>query len=214
MGVKMTKQEILKAFEFRHACKIFDENKKISKEDLEFILESARLSPSSFGMEHWKFLVIKNQALKEKLKPLCWGQAQITTCSDLIVILAKNEDLKPNTKYVKSMFKRRELSKEQEEKYLSVYENFMENKRDKKELYSWARAQCYIAAGNMMSVAAMIGIDSCAIEGIESKKAVEEALEIDTTKFDLALILAFGYRLNNQPKKNRLSFNEVVEIIE
>ncbi len=210
----MKKEEILKAFEFRHACKIFDENKKIPKDDLEFILEAARLSPSSFGMEHWKFLLIKNQELKEKLKPLCWGQAQITTCSDLIVILAKNEDLKPNSEYVKTMFKRRELPKEQEEKYLSVYENFMENKLDKKELYSWARAQCYIASANMMSVASMIGVDSCAIEGIESKKAIEEALKIDTDKFDLALILTFGYRLNNQPKKNRLNLNEILEIIE
>lgn len=211
---KMKKEDILKAFNFRHACKIFDESKKITKEDLEFILETGRLSPSSFGMEHWKFLVIKNQESKEKLKPLCWGQPQITTCSDLVIILAKNSVLKADSDYVKAMFERRDLPTEQMEKYLEVYSNFMKNKEDKKDLYSWARAQCYIAGANMMSSASMIGIDSCPIEGIESKESVENALGIDTNNFDLTLIIAFGYRLNPQPQKKRLNFEDIVEIIE
>ncbi len=210
----MKKEEILKAFNFRHACKIFDENRKISKEDLNFILETGRLSPSSFGMEHWKFLVVQNQELKEKLKPLCWGQSQITTCSDLVIILSKNSVLKADSDYVKSIFERRELSKEQIEQYLKVYSNFMKDKENKKDLYSWARAQCYIAGGNMMSSASMIGVDSCPIEGIESKEAIESALNIDVNKFDLALIIAFGYRVNPQSQKKRLNFEEIVEIIE
>ncbi len=63
------KEEFLKIMDFRHACKLFDETKKISDEDMHYILEVARKSPSSFGMEAWKFLVITNDELREKLRP-------------------------------------------------------------------------------------------------------------------------------------------------
>ena len=117
----MQKEQFLEAMNFRHACKVFDENKKIESEDLDFILEVGRLSPSSFGMEPWKFLVVQNQDLKEKLRPFCWNQPQITTCSDLVVILSKIDDLKPQNEYVGKMFGRRNLSQENYEKYLSLY---------------------------------------------------------------------------------------------
>ncbi len=83
------------AMDFRHACKIFDETKKINEQDLNFILEAGRKSPSSFGMEPWKFLVITNEELKAKIRPFCWDQIQITSCSHLIIILAAIEDVKP-----------------------------------------------------------------------------------------------------------------------
>ena len=72
------------AMDFRHACKVFDESKKISDEDIMFILDMGRKSPSSFGMEAWKFLVITNEELKAKLRPACWDQVQITSCSHYI----------------------------------------------------------------------------------------------------------------------------------
>jgi len=67
------KQEILDAFNFRHATKEFDPTKKISDEDFQFILETGRLSPSSVGYEPWKFLVVENKDLKEKLKAVSCG---------------------------------------------------------------------------------------------------------------------------------------------
>ncbi|WP_235550197.1 nitroreductase family protein, partial [Paenibacillus sp. Soil724D2] len=73
IGTESKKQEILKAYQFRRACKAFDTNKKITDEDFHFILETGRLSPSSFGFEPWKFVVIQNAALREKLKPVSGG---------------------------------------------------------------------------------------------------------------------------------------------
>ncbi|WP_235550202.1 nitroreductase family protein, partial [Paenibacillus sp. Soil724D2] len=73
IGTESKKQEILKAYQLRRACKAFDTNKKISDEDFHFILETGRLSPSSFGFEPWKFVVIQNAALREKLKPVSGG---------------------------------------------------------------------------------------------------------------------------------------------
>ncbi|RBP85498.1 nitroreductase family protein [Cytobacillus firmus] len=73
IGTESKKQEILKAYQFRNACKAFDNNKKNSDEDFQFILETGRLSPSSFSFEPWKFVVIQGAALREKLKPVSLG---------------------------------------------------------------------------------------------------------------------------------------------
>ena len=67
------KESIIEAFNYRHACKEFNPEKKISDQDFNFILETGRLSPSSFGFEPWKFLVVQNQNLREKIKEHAWG---------------------------------------------------------------------------------------------------------------------------------------------
>jgi nitroreductase len=80
--MSISKQEILDAFWFRHACKEFDDSRKLNAEDFQFILETARLSPSSFGLEPWKFLVVQNPLLREKLAACTWGgQKQLPTGS-------------------------------------------------------------------------------------------------------------------------------------
>ena len=87
-----TKQTVLEAFHRRYACKKYDPAKKISREDFEFILETGRLSPSSFGLEPWRFLVIQNPALRAELKSLAWGAAdKIMDCSHFIVFLARTQ---------------------------------------------------------------------------------------------------------------------------
>ena len=64
---------IIKTFHYRHACKQFDPTKVVSQENMRTILEAGRLSPSSFGLEPWKFLVVLNEDVKKKLYPIAWG---------------------------------------------------------------------------------------------------------------------------------------------
>ncbi len=202
------------AMAFRHACKVFDESKKISSEDMLIILESGRTSPSSFGMEAWKFVVITNPTLKAKLKPACWDQAQITSCSHLVVILAGIDSLKPQSGEVEQRFSRRDMPQEKLDFYLGLYASHLEKTLSSDEnIYSWSAKQTYIAAANMMTSAAVLGIDSCPIEGFEKEK-VEEILELDTSKYQLSMVLPFGYRLNEQSEQLRLSLEEVVEFID
>ena len=202
-----------KAMEFRHACKIFDENKKISDKDINYILETARTSPSSFGMEGWKFLVITNQILKEKIRPACWNQVQITSCSHLVVLLTAIENVKPSSGIPAKRFARRPLSQEQLDGYVELYSNHLqETLSSDKNIYEWTAKQTYIAGANMMTAGAYIGIDSCPIEGFE-KERVEAILELDNTQYQVAMLLPFGYRLNEQSEQLRLSFDEVVEFI-
>ncbi|MGH8671858.1 MAG: nitroreductase family protein, partial [Burkholderiales bacterium] len=93
------REELEKAFNFRHACKLFDEGRSIPAEDLGLILDAGILSPSSFGMEHWKFIVVSGRENKEKLKAACDNQDPLSTCSVAIVILAKKSELSPNNRY-------------------------------------------------------------------------------------------------------------------
>jgi len=209
----MIKNKFTEAMEFRHACKLFDETKKISDDEIKYILEMGRKSPSSFGMEGWKFLVITNKALKEKLRPFCWNQPQITSCSHLVVVLAAIEKLKPQSDIPLKRFQRREMPQEQLDFYIDIYTKHLQKTLSSDEnIYCWSARQTYIAAANMMSAAAYIGIDSCPIEGFE-KESVEELLELNTKEYQIALLLPFGYRVNPQPSHLRLPFDEVVEFI-
>ncbi|MGB6328577.1 MAG: NAD(P)H-dependent oxidoreductase [Halarcobacter sp.] len=201
------------AMEFRHACKIFDETKKIDEEELNFILEAGRKSPSSFGMEPWKFLVITNEELKAKVRPFCWNQPQITTCSHLVILLAAIEDVKPQSGEPMRKFARREMPQEKLDFYEGIYSSHLENTLSSDEnIFSWTARQTYIAAGNMMTAAAIKGIDSCPVEGFE-KENLENLLELDTSKFQVSVVLPFGYRVNEQSSQLREKFEDVVEFI-
>lgn len=191
----------------RYACKLFSEQ-KIPKEDLEFILEAGRLSPSSFGVEQWKFVVVQNQAMKEAIEAVAWNQKQISTSSDLLIILAR-KDVRSSDVYTQTQLKRWGLSEEGYNGFIGLYKSWVDG-RDDHTIEMWSEKQCYIAAGNMMSAAAFIGIDSCPIEGFLSDK-VDEILGIDTAVFQSALVIPFGYRASEQRGKHRLSFDEVVE---
>jgi len=202
-----------KAMDFRHACKIFDETKKINDEEMHYILEAGRKSPSSFGMEGWKFLVITNESLKAKLRPVCWDQVQVTSCSHLVIVLSAIENVKVQSGEVEKRFKRRDMPQESLDFYMDIYAKHLEKTLSSdKNIYHWTSKQTYIALANMMTAAAYIGIDSCPIEGFEKEK-VEEILGLDTIKWQVSVVVPFGYRLGEQSEQLRLPFDDVVEFI-
>ena len=201
--------EILK---FRHACKIFGESKKISAGEFDFILEAGRLSPSSTGLEQWDFLVVQNKELREKIKAVSWNQAQITSCSHLVVVLAKVKEIKFGSSYVDKMIARRA---DKEPEMIAARQKFYNDfllsnfKNDDELTFQWSHEQCMIAATNMMNAAASLGIDSCPIEGFD-RHALNEILGLDDSEKRVAIVVPFGYRLNPQPEKYRRQRSEVV----
>ncbi|PIZ51272.1 NAD(P)H-dependent oxidoreductase [Candidatus Woesearchaeota archaeon CG_4_10_14_0_2_um_filter_33_13] len=198
------KKNFLDAMKFRHACKLFDKTKKISKANQNYILELGRLSPSSMGLEQWKFVVIEDKDTNQLLQEACYNQPQVGTASFNVIILAKVEELKPGSKYLENILQRYGINKE---KRRNRYEQFYHQIKDIK---SWGVAQCHIAAANMMTGAAFIGIDSCPIGGFDSDK-VKRLLKLKLKYQEVALIISFGHRAKDAPKKMRLSFDEVVE---
>jgi nitroreductase len=199
------------AMDFRHACKKFDATRQIPDEQFNQILEFARLSPSSFGMEAWRFVVVQTPELREQLKACCWNQAQVTDSSHVVVILAKTAAVKAGSDYVKAIFKRRNLPDDQYEAYLTRYGIHQATEVEPyMSLYAWSAKQCYIALANMMTGAASLGIDSCPMEGFV-KLDVESLLNIDTTQYEVAVVVAFGYRAGEQPAHLRQPIEAMLE---
>ena len=201
--------EFRDAMAFRHACKRFDSAKTIPEAQFDALLETIRLSPSSFGMEPWRVLVVRTPGLREALKPLCWNQNQITEASELLIFTTDNDAVRGNTEYVKQMFARRGLDAAMTAAYLKRYADYLAPlEADARLLENWTAKQCYIAAANLMTHAAAMGIDSCPIEGFEKAK-VETCLQLPQERH-VALIVALGYRVDSQPERSRLDQDAIV----
>lgn len=200
-----------KALQFRHACKIFDDKRAIPSEQFNEILDSGRMSPSSMGVEPTRFLVVRDKSLREKLKEACWGQVQLTTASEVVVIKCLLQQIFPPSNYLNQMSFRRGKTDAEREKWIEYYKNMLlEKESDGITLRNWVEKQSYIAGSTMMNYAAYLGIDSCAIEGFEYKK-LNAVLGIDRFKECVSMILTFGYRVQEQQKRYRLNLDEIVE---
>ena len=196
--------KFLDAMKFRHATKEFDADKKISEKDFNTILEIGTLSPSSFGFEPWKFVVIQNEALREKLKEFSWGaQGTLPTASHFVIILARKKNgMIYNSDYIKHMMNDvKNMPEDVQKMYLGFYEQFQKVDfdllKDDRYLFDWATKQNYIALANMMTGAAYMGIDSCPTEGFDALKTEEflrDELNIDTEEFGASVMVPFGYR--------------------
>ncbi len=191
------------AMQRRFACKVFDPARKLGDREFAKILEYGRLSPSSFGMEPWRFIVVTGQETKEALRPLCWNQKQITTCSHLLIIVADNGAVQDES-YIEAMFARRGLSADATAAYIERYKSFLAQQ----DIACWTQKQCYIAAANMMTGAAYHGIESCPIEGFEKEK-VEAFFELPAHQ-EVALLIAFGHCAMERPQKHRLGLEKLI----
>jgi nitroreductase len=199
------RDDFMRLLQFRHACKLFDETRPLARADLDYVLEAGRLAPSSLGLEPWRFLVIEDHALRRHLRPACWNQAQITSAGAVIVILALTAELRSESGYARRMLARLVASEGELEEAMQIYHGITHG-----DLAAWSVAQCHIAAAAMMLAAAAIGLDTCPMGGFEPE-AVADVLAIDRSRYDVALLLAVGYRAQPQPQKHRLPLSEIVE---
>lgn len=200
------RESFLQALQFRHACRSFDRQRHVSREDLHLLLQAGRLSPSSFGLEPWRFVVVESPAVKAALQKACTDQPQVGAASAVIVILARVADLSADAEYVKTMLRRETTSPAEFATLLNDYREFARQN----DLAAWSVAQCHVAAANMMTAGAVIGIDTCAI-GAFSPIAVLDALAIPGRTDAVALLLAVGYRKEAPPRKQRLPLSELIE---
>ena len=214
----LTRQQALDIFRRRVSTRYYDPARKISAEDFAAILDFGRLSPSSVGSEPWKFLVIQNQGLREKIKPVAWGmQATIVEASHLVILLAKKH-ARYDTPFFSELMDRRGFTPEQRAAALERYRSFQTHDiaiaDDERALFDWASKQSYIALANMLTGAAMLGIDSCAVEGMDYA-AVEHILAqaglLDSAEYGVSVAATFGYRARDiQPKPRRDAAETVV----
>lgn len=216
----LNKDDVLNAFHYRVSTRSYDGSKKIPAEDFNYILELGRLSPSSVGSEPWEFIVLQNPELRQAIKPYCWGIPTMETSSHIVVILAKKNN-RYDSEFMLESIRRRGVTEEKMEATLNKYRDFQQNDskvlESERALFDWASKQTYIALANMMTGAAMIGIDSCPIEGFDYAKVnqiLAEAGLFDANEWGISVMCTFGYRDKEVRKKARKTFEQVVKFVE
>jgi nitroreductase len=189
----MQPSELLAALRFRYATKAFDPARKIPADAWEAIEKSLVLTPSSFGLQPWKFLIVENPELREKLRAASWGQGQVTDASHLVVLTARTDLTQAD---IDSWVAR--LSEVQGTPLdvlagLSGVISSFSSAMTPAERQAWNTRQVYIALGQLMTAAAVLGIDSCPLEGI-SPADYDTILGLPGTGYATAVACALGYR--------------------
>ena len=227
LATSVVQSQILEANHFRHATKVFDPARKISESAFNTLLETARLSPSSYGMEPWQLLVIQNPEKRALFSDFTWGAngatngtaGQLGTASHFCIFLAHTgATMKHHSDYLQKHMKEvKQLPDEVIGFMNAVYQKFQEHDfhiEGDRQISDWSARQAYIALGNMMTAAALMGIDSCPIEGFEMDKAItvlEAHFGVDPKRYKPAVMVAFGYRAD-EPKhpKTRRKMEDIV----
>jgi len=179
----------MKSLYDRFACKRY-RSQQIDDDDLDFLLEAGRLSPTSFGLEGWHFHVVRDPSLRAVMTTACFDQESVETAPVTVVIAARTADsYDPQGSFVRERGARFPGTLQE---FIEDYEGYYRFLKEQGRLDCWSRAQCYIAAANMMQSGALIGIQSCAIEGFDEQK-VATIIDLDTTVWQVALLVTFGY---------------------
>jgi nitroreductase len=186
--------QLLDALKWRYATKKFDAAKKIPAATWAALEESLVLTPSSFGAQPWKFLVVDNSELRAKLVAASWGQTQVVDASHFVVFLLKqNLDEAHIDRYMKSTAAVRGTTVESMDPFKKVIMGSLDGARAKGFLDVWQSRQVYIALGQFMASAALLGIDTCPMEGLEPAK-YDEILGLTGSGYTTLCACPVGYR--------------------
>jgi nitroreductase len=209
-------QELVAIQNWRYATKVFKRGEMIPSQQWSAIAESLVLSPSSYGLQPWKFIVVTNPALKTQLRPHTWNQSQVEDCSHYLIICAKEQMSKEHVaKFVDSMASQRKVDRNQ----LAGYEKMMiadvvEGPRSKVSM-EWAARQCYIALGNFMTSCALLGVDTCPIEGFKPDE-YDKILGLEGSGWRSVVCCAAGYRSSEDKyagaKKVRFETKDLIDL--
>jgi len=190
----ITTAQLVSVLTWRYATKVFDPSRRISGATWAALEDALVLSPSSFGLQPWRFLVVRDPALRAKLRPLSWDQSQVTDASHFVVFLARTEITAAD---ISRFLERTAEVRGQPVNALAGYRQLMEgallNEARKPHLHDWAARQTYIAMGQLMTAAAVLGIDTCPMEGFVPAK-VDELLGLGEQGLTAAVLCPAGYR--------------------
>lgn len=205
--------DILESLNWRYATKKFDADKKVDEQIVNTILEAGNLSASSYGLQPWKIVVVKNPELRSQLLPHAWGQAQVVDASHLLII-ARSEELTVEDveEFVKDTASKRGIPEE----VLSDYKGMMVNTVSNLSLEdkdNWVAKQSYIVLGNLLSACAQLKVDSTPMEGFVPAE-VDKVLGLDKLGLKSTLLLPIGYRAEDDDyqhlAKVRKSLDEAI----
>ena len=185
---------LLNQLRWRYATKQFDSNRRIPPSDWQTLEESLVLTPSSFGLQPWRFIVVTEPATREKLVSVSWNQRQVADASHLVVFAIKR-DLGPMEvdRYLGRIAAVRGITSESLNGFRDVLIEFLGQPAERFDARQWSARQAYIALGNFLTSAALLGIDTCPLEGIEPAR-YDEILGLDGQGYQTVVAAVAGYR--------------------
>ncbi|MEO6875531.1 MAG: NAD(P)H-dependent oxidoreductase, partial [Opitutaceae bacterium] len=185
---------LLDALHWRYATKKFDPTKQIPAADWQALEQSLVLSPSSVGLQPWKFIVVTDPAMKARLRPAAWDQPQVTDCSHFVVLaVRKDVGAEHVDRHIDRMSEVHEVPADSLGKFRKMVMGNLDEARAEQRLDIWQTHQVYIALGQFMASAALIGVDTCPMEGFSPAK-VDEILALTGTECASVVCCAAGYR--------------------
>jgi nitroreductase len=207
--------KLIRQLEWRYAVKKFDPTRNISEADWATLEKALVLSPSSFGLQPWKFFVINNPEIRAKLPAISWGQTQSVDASHFVVLAHRKDLTAGDIEYfIDHVAKVRGVSRESLGGYLATIENFRKTFSENGILNTWTSRQVYIALGTLLTSAAVLGIDACPMEGIDTAK-YDELLGLGAKGYTSLCAVALGFRAGDdvyaEAPKVRFPLSEVIE---
>jgi len=190
----ITPADLLEQLQWRYATKQFDASQTIP-DDIWTALEDALvLTPSSYGLQPWKFIIITDSAIKEELRSLSWNQSQVTDCSHYVVFtIRKNLTEADVDRFIQSTADARGIPVDSIAGYRNIILSDVVYGARSLNVNEWATRQAYIALGNFMTCAALLGVDACPMEGIQPTK-YDKVLNLPEQGFATVVACAAGYR--------------------
>lgn len=191
----ISSQDLLAQQQWRYATKQFDPDRKIPAEQWSALEQSLILTPSSYGMQPWKFLVLhQDQTLRERLVGHSWGQRQVADCSHYVVFTVRTEITEADlTTYLDLIASVRNAPTSSLDGLRKMILGGVIHGKSSAQQQEWATRQAYIALGNFMTSAALLGIDTCPMEGIDPAK-YDEVLGLKGSGYATSVGCAAGYR--------------------
>lgn len=187
------KQELLTQLNWRYATKVFDPNKKLTQEEIEYLLDAIQLSPSSYGLQAWRCLVITDMETRKKLRTVSFNQPQITDSSCLFVFCSKNDI---DEKYVENYFhlisQTRNVDLSKLEAFQKTVKSSVVNHTEESKAV-WLGKQVYLALGLLLTTCAINGYDACPMEGFQ-KDQYDTILNLKEKGLASQVLCTVGYR--------------------
>lgn len=201
---------------WRYAVKRFDASKRLDDDVWRALETTLVLAPSSYGLQPWRFFVITDRTIKDKLPEISWNQSQPRDCSHLVVLAARRTlDEDYIDRYLESIVQHRSVPKESLGGYRRMLMASVTESEGKH--LDWNSRQVYIVLGQLMTAAAMLGVDSCPMEGIDVA-AYDRLLGLSDSDYSTVVACALGYRHEDDKyaaaPKVRFAANEMVEYFE
>ncbi len=190
----INREQLLGQLNWRYATKEFDPKRKISAEDWATLEDALLLTPSSGGLQPWKFIVVTDPAVRAKLVPASYGQEKVSTSSHLVVFAAKNNFSEADVDaHLNNVAKTQGVPIEALAPLRGMLVGGIVKAQDETARNAWARNQTYIALGNLLASAALLGIDACPMEGFD-RTQYDEILGLKAKGLATAVIATLGYR--------------------